>query len=72
MSYCIGVNRIGDDGKGIAHNGHSGIYGPKGNPLYFADDREEIKTVTLSGEELLRFREKFPAQLDADAFEINN
>jgi predicted amidohydrolase len=71
VSYCIGVNRIGDDGKGIAHNGHSAIYEPKGNALYFADDREEIKTITLSAEDLLRFREKFPAQLDADGFVIN-
>jgi predicted amidohydrolase len=72
VSYCLGVNRIGDDGNGIPHNGHSAIYGPKGNALYFADDREEIKTVSLSGEELVRFREKFPAQLDADRFVINN
>jgi len=71
VSYSIGVNRIGDDGKGIAHNGHSAIYGPKGDAVYFAEDREEIKTVTISAKDLLRFREKFPAQLDADKFSIN-
>ncbi len=72
VSYCLGVNRVGDDGNGIPHNGHSAIYGPKGNAIYFADDREEIKTVSLSGKDLLRFREKFPAQLDADQFVIKN
>lgn len=71
LSYCVGVNRIGDDGNGIAHNGHSAVYNPKGETLFFADDREEIKTVSLSKDELIRFRKKFPANLDADDFSVN-
>jgi predicted amidohydrolase len=71
LAYSIGVNRIGEDGNGIAHNGHSGIYSPKGDTIYFADDREEMKTISLSMEELLNFRAKFPAHLDADSFQID-
>ncbi|WKK87206.2 amidohydrolase [Marivirga arenosa] len=71
VSYSIGVNRIGNDGNEIPHNGHSAIYDPKGNAVYFADDREVIKTISLSAEELMKFRQKFPAQLDADNFLIN-
>lgn len=70
LSYCIGVNRIGDDGNGIPHNGHSAVYNPKGEVIYFADDKEEINTVALSKEELVAFRKKFPAYLDADNFSI--
>jgi predicted amidohydrolase len=72
LSYSLGLNRIGKDGNEIAYNGHSALYGPKGDALYFAADREEIQTVTLSGDELVSFREKFPAQLDADEFSINS
>lgn len=71
LAYCIGVNRIGQDGNGIAHNGHSGIYNPKGETLYFASDREENKTFSLSKDDLIKFRAKFPAHLDADSFKID-
>lgn len=71
LSYSLGVNRIEEDGNGIAYNGHSAVYSPKGNALYFADDREEIKTISLSGDDLLDYRKKFPAYLDADRFEID-
>ena len=70
LAYSIGVNRIGDDGNGIPHNGHSAVYSPKGESIYFADNREEIQTLKLSKSDLGIFREKFPAYLDADDFEI--
>ncbi len=70
LAYCAGVNRIGDDGNGIAHNGHSGIYNPKGETIYFADDKESVNTVNLSADELFSFRQKFPAYYDADSFRI--
>jgi omega-amidase len=69
LSYSIGVNRIGIDGNGIEYNGHTGIYDPKGNPIYFSEKEESITTV-ISGEELVSYRNKFPANLDSDEFEI--
>ncbi|MEO1053021.1 MAG: amidohydrolase [Bacteroidota bacterium] len=70
LAYSVGVNRVGEDGNGIAYNGHSAAIDPKGNELCFEADDEMITTVALSADELLRYREKFPAYLDADQFEV--
>jgi predicted amidohydrolase len=71
MSYVCGVNRVGTDGEGLAHNGGSVLYSPKGDLLgLVADDVEGEATVELSHDELLHFREKFPAWKDADRFRL--
>ncbi|MDL5046789.1 amidohydrolase [Oscillatoria amoena NRMC-F 0135] len=70
LSYSVGVNRVGTDGNGIAYRGHSGAYGPKGEVLFFQADQEVIKTISLDGEALRVYREKFPAYLDSDEFEV--
>jgi predicted amidohydrolase len=70
LSYSIGLNRVGEDGNAIKYNGHSAIYDYKGDQLLFIDDKEELKTTTLSYEHLITYREKFPAHHDGDAFEI--
>lgn len=69
-AYAVGVNRVGDDGKGIAHCGHSAVYDPKGNALAFLGDEFITQTVSLSYDDMARYRKQFPAQLDADDFEI--
>jgi len=71
LSYSIGVNRVGKDGKEIAYNGHTSVFGPKGEELAFSE-KEEVILVELNKEELDRYRQKFPAQLDADAFTMND
>ncbi|GJM28647.1 MAG: amidohydrolase [Cyclobacteriaceae bacterium] len=68
--YCVGLNRTGNDGKGINYNGHSAVIDPKGELLYFADSKEQIGEVTLSMEMLKNYRQKFPVHLDADDFTI--
>ena len=70
QSYVAGVNRIGTDGIGIKHAGESAIIDFKGNRLFYEKDKEIIHTQTLSKLNLIDFREKFPAYLDADDFEI--
>lgn len=70
LAYTIGVNRIGEDGNGIRYSGHSGIYDFKGGALSFAGEKEVILIAELSYEELVRYREKFPAWKDADDFKI--
>ncbi len=70
VSYSVGLNRVGKDGKDIAYNGHSGAYSPKGEQLAFSEDKECILMLELSANELQSFREKFPAHLDADKFDI--
>lgn len=70
LSYSVGVNRIGNDGNEIMYNGHSAIYSPKGELLFSAESKSICQTVSLSGTDLLSYREKFPAYLDADNFSI--
>ena len=71
ISYVCGVNRIGEDFHGILHDGGSAAWSPKGERLaYVPDHAEGIATVTLDGDALQHFREKFPAWKDADDFSI--
>jgi omega-amidase len=70
LTYVAGVNRVGTDGIGIKHAGESALIDFKGSRLFYEKDKEIIHTQTLSKQNLLDFRAKFPAHLDADAFEI--
>ncbi|MEX2511701.1 MAG: amidohydrolase [Cyclobacteriaceae bacterium] len=70
LCYSIGVNRIGTDGNGVAYCGHSAAYDFKGNQLAFAGVQEMVLTVSLNKNELLDYRRKFPAWMDADNYEV--
>jgi predicted amidohydrolase len=71
LSYCIGVNRTGVDGEGIQYNGHSACYDFKGDERVSLDEKEMIKSVSLSKNDLENYRAKFPAFKDADQFNLN-
>ncbi|MCS6973505.1 MAG: amidohydrolase [Cyclobacteriaceae bacterium] len=71
LCYAAGVNRVGQDGNGIEYNGHSAIYGPRAETLAWETNREVSVTVELNAEDLLTYREKFPAWRDADNFQLN-
>lgn len=68
-SYCVGVNRVGEDGVGAVYNGHSVVYNYKGERLLYSEE-EGILETTLYRDELQRFRKRFPFQADGDGFEI--
>jgi omega-amidase len=68
--YVVGVNRVGDDGNGIHHNGESMVIDPLGTVLYHKPEEEDIYTITLELEPLQQVREKFPFWKDADHFKI--
>ncbi len=72
QAYVIGVNRIGADGFGTRHAGHSLVIDPKGIILADAGDQEEVLHATLSMEELILFREAFKIGLDWDRFIIQS
>lgn len=72
LSYSIGLNRIGVDGGGKKYNGHSGCYNYKGDIISNLSEKEEVIDVTLSKSELEDYRKSFPANLDADKFNIHN
>jgi predicted amidohydrolase len=70
ICFSVGLNRIGTDGVGIDYNGHSNISGPKGD--FLEEPREDgfIKRYILSADELTLIRNKFPAHLDFDSYQI--
>lgn len=70
LSYVVGVNRIGTDGNGIDYNGNSAIIGPKGDTIFSAAEEEVIKTLQVSAHSLQAYRDKFPAFLDGDDFNL--
>jgi omega-amidase len=70
QAYCVGVNRVGDDGAGVAHVGDSVVLDFTGKPLIELNDRAQVITVPLDLEALRGWRDKFPAHLDADAFSL--
>lgn len=71
QAYVIGVNRIGADGKGVAHSGGTVALDFLGETLAQAEDnKEEIIYAEIEIEKLNQFKDKFPAFLDADSFEI--
>lgn len=70
LSYAVGVNRIGTDGKMIEYNGQSITIDFKGEEIINLDNKDSVQIVQFDKKELDLFREKFPAYLDADYFEI--
>jgi omega-amidase len=70
QAYCVGVNRIGDDGLGIAHAGDSVVLDFMGQPALELHDRAQVATVPIDIEAVRGWRDKFPAHLDADAFSL--
>ena len=63
--YVIGVNRIGNDGNSIPHNGNTSVIHPFGNELYLSSEME-CNTILLSKHELELNRRQFPFLRDAD------
>ena len=67
--YVAGLNRVGDDGNGIAHSGYSAVYDPAGEPLWQAEAGAAcMQTVTLNYEALVKHRRMFAFERDADRF----
>ena len=70
LCYVAAVNRVGTDGNGLHYSGDSAIVDFLGHPLTEATDEEVVSTMLLQAAPLLQHRERFPAMLDADAFEL--
>lgn len=72
LCYVIGVNRVGKDAREMDYAGDSMLVDFKGEPLIDEPrDKPFIRTGSISRETLSRFRDKFPAWMDADRFEVN-
>jgi predicted amidohydrolase len=71
LSFVVGVNRVGKDGFDIDYSGQSAIINMLGQKLTsLQSHKTAIETITINKTELQKYREQFPAHLDADAFEI--
>ena len=71
--YVIANNRIGEDGKGVAHSGGTVAVDFKGEVMAAAADNcAEIITCELSLDALQQFKTQFPAYLDGDAFSLED
>lgn len=66
LSYVAAVNRIGNDGNGIAHNGSSQVIAPDGNVLVSNKGEDTILYASLSKEVLEDTRHRFPFLQDRD------
>ena len=71
QTFVVGVNRTGDDGNNTAHSGGTTFINFDGENILCTDDHQQhIITTTLDFNKLDEFRNKFPAFLDADEFEL--
>lgn len=71
MSYVVGVNRIGEDGRGFSHSGDSAVIDPMGIVTdSILPHSEKVLLIELSAEILLNWRSKFNVGQDWDDFRI--
>ncbi len=70
LGYCIGVNRVGVDGNGLPYAGDSAVLDFLGAPLIELGAQEQVVTATLDSAALAAHRERFPAWMDADEFQL--
>ncbi|WP_263142552.1 amidohydrolase [Pseudomonas sp. RIT-PI-AD] len=72
LCYVAAVNRIGEDGKGYPYSGDSQVVDFQGEALLDAGSDAGVFQVSLSAAELGAYRKRFPADLDADAFQLSS
>ena len=70
LCYVAGLNRVGTDGAGLHYSGDSAVIDFLGHPASECTDAEVVSTTTLLAAELAAHRARFPAMLDADAFDL--
>lgn len=72
LCYVAGLNRVGTDGNGLHYSGDSAVIDFLGQPVSECADEAVTVTVTLQAAELAAHRERFPAMLDGDRFELES
>jgi omega-amidase len=67
QAYCIGVNRVGQDGNDISYSGDSMCVDPWGQIQHQCTEKvEEVKILTLKKGVIEDINTRFPAFKDAD------
>eukprot|EP01133_Synstelium_polycarpum_P014570 gene14570-17223_t len=70
LCYVVAVNRVGQDGKGIVYTGDSQVINANGETVLNAGSKDGVFKVSLDIDDLLAYRARFPAHLDADSFKL--
>lgn len=71
QAYVVGVNRIGNDGNGVAHSGDSMVVDPMGSKISKTQAHQpSVETITLSATKLKSIRQKLTFGLDWDKYEM--
>lgn len=71
LCYVAAVNRIGSDGNGHPYSGDSQVLDFQGDALLAPGEAAGVFRVTLKAADLATYRERFPADRDADPFTLN-
>ena len=72
MSYCVGLNRTGEDGDGYVYNGHSAAYDELGEEITELNREDEfISEISLDKESLYETRSKLKFLQDRDSFSLD-
>lgn len=69
MTYCVGLNRIGEDENGLKYPGHSAVYDSLGNQKVYSEE-EEILYSTLTKAHIDETRDKLQFLSDRDDFSL--
>jgi omega-amidase len=70
---CVAaVNRVGTDGNDVDYSGDSVALDELGRPLVEFGPQPQVATVRFSAAALMAHRARFPAQLDADRFALED
>ena len=71
QSYVLWTNRVGEDGKKIAHSGDTRVLDPYGKvDKSLSEGEEAVLYASMSSDVLGDFREKFKVGLDWDSFQV--
>jgi predicted amidohydrolase len=68
--YLAAVNRIGSDKNNINHSGDSCVINPLGEFVFEAKNSKDLNIITIDKVVVDNCRQQFPAEEDADSFEI--
>lgn len=71
MSFCIGVNRVGEDGNGHDYIGHSAVYDALGGKMFDTEwEHSFMQTITINKKVLLEYRNHLQFLNDRDEFTL--
>ena len=68
--FVVGVNRVGEDGKGFNYAGDSAVIDPMGEPIFRSAHQAVIHTATIDLAQVKAVRNRFHFLDDADSFVI--